>query len=217
VASQDDGGQSGADDRAARDALERRYRALLRAYPKAYREQRSEEIIGTLMDAARPGQTTPDWAQRVDLVLAGLRERLRAVTGGRTRPRAGVKTAWSWLTIAAAVLSTAILLAPLASTESCVANSPNDQMVCGTGHESLLGANGWIAVIGVSIPPLVCLTAALLARRWSSWLAVVLLLLFTLAGLASISLLLLPVTVAGIVIAARGERRHDDRSEGVVR
>jgi hypothetical protein len=39
--------------------LERRYRQLLRAYPVAWRQTREEEILGVLMDGARPGRRRP--------------------------------------------------------------------------------------------------------------------------------------------------------------
>lgn len=43
----------------ARDKLERRARALLRAYPAQYRQARGEEIIGTLLEATPPGRSFP--------------------------------------------------------------------------------------------------------------------------------------------------------------
>jgi DNA-directed RNA polymerase specialized sigma24 family protein len=58
------------------DPLARRYRTLLLAYPDSYRHQRGEELLGTLMDAARPGQRRPTAAEAADLVLGGLRQRL---------------------------------------------------------------------------------------------------------------------------------------------
>ncbi|GIJ45302.1 hypothetical protein Val02_21880 [Virgisporangium aliadipatigenens] len=56
-------------------ALERRYRRLLRAYPAGYRHERGDEIVGTLLDAAAPGQRRPDPRQAARLVMAGLRTR----------------------------------------------------------------------------------------------------------------------------------------------
>lgn len=40
-------------------SLEGRGRRLLRAYPPAYRAERGEEIIGTLLEASRPAVTGP--------------------------------------------------------------------------------------------------------------------------------------------------------------
>jgi len=48
--------------------LERRARWLLRAYPAAYRADRDEEIIGTLLETVPPGR---DWPPRRPLVTVG--------------------------------------------------------------------------------------------------------------------------------------------------
>lgn len=60
------------------DRLERRARWLLRAYPAAYRADRGEEIIGTLLDAVPPGRDWPPSRETVALVAAGLRARRAA-------------------------------------------------------------------------------------------------------------------------------------------
>lgn len=63
-------------DTQATDVLARRYRALLRAYPKAWREQRGDELLGTLLDAAEPGRRRPSARESASVVVQGLRERL---------------------------------------------------------------------------------------------------------------------------------------------
>jgi hypothetical protein len=60
------------------DRLERRARWLLRAYPAAYRADRGEEIIGTLLEAVPPGRDWPPSRETVALVAAGLRARRAA-------------------------------------------------------------------------------------------------------------------------------------------
>ena len=55
-------------------SAERVYRAALRAYPRAYRESRGEEIVATLLE---PHPDRVDLAEAASLVLAGLRERNR--------------------------------------------------------------------------------------------------------------------------------------------
>jgi len=55
--------------------LERRARWLLRAYPAAYRADRGEEIIGTLLEAVPPGRGWPPSRETVALAAAGLRAR----------------------------------------------------------------------------------------------------------------------------------------------
>ena len=60
--------------------LVRRARWLLRAYPAAYRANRGEEIIGTLLEAVPPGRDWPSSRETVALVAAGLRARRAAST-----------------------------------------------------------------------------------------------------------------------------------------
>lgn len=55
---------------ATTDPLERAYRRLLRWLPADYRAAREDEMIGVLLDAARPGQRRPDPADAADLVQA---------------------------------------------------------------------------------------------------------------------------------------------------
>jgi hypothetical protein len=67
--------------------IERRYRRLLRIYPRSYRLRRGEEMIATLLEGAAPGQTRPSRAERVDLYSGAAREwlgihALRGLDGG---------------------------------------------------------------------------------------------------------------------------------------
>lgn len=64
--------------------LERRYRRLLWAYPRAYRRHRGDEMVGTLLDAAAPGQCRPTAAEWRDLIGRGLRCRF-GIRGGWPR------------------------------------------------------------------------------------------------------------------------------------
>ena len=57
------------------DLLQRRYRRLLLAYPRAYRRRRGDELLGTLMELSRPGQRWPAPRQARALLVAGLRVR----------------------------------------------------------------------------------------------------------------------------------------------
>ncbi len=56
-------------------ALEERYRSLLRAYPASYRADRSGEMLDTLLEASRPGQSRPAARDVRALILGGLRAR----------------------------------------------------------------------------------------------------------------------------------------------
>jgi hypothetical protein len=118
--------------------LERRARALLRAYPAEYRHGRAEEIIGTLLEAAPPGRSFPP-AREAWSLLAGGRH-ARATRNRHPGAKANLRLALllgistclsfdfcqtpasvlgflpgggaSWLTIAGAALGLAVTLAP---------------------------------------------------------------------------------------------------------
>jgi hypothetical protein len=57
--------------------LERRCRWLLRAYPAWYRRKRSEEMLGTLLEASPRGRNWPSFRDARALVIGGLRVRGR--------------------------------------------------------------------------------------------------------------------------------------------
>ncbi|MFG1776832.1 GlsB/YeaQ/YmgE family stress response membrane protein [Micromonospora sp. NPDC049048] len=57
--------------------LERRYRRLLRAYPRRYQAERGGEIVATYLDLADPKRRWPSPHDALDLLGAGFRERLR--------------------------------------------------------------------------------------------------------------------------------------------
>lgn len=56
--------------------LEMRYRRLLVWYPTNYRHEYGEEIVGVLMEGAKPGQRFPRLADAADLVWSALVKRL---------------------------------------------------------------------------------------------------------------------------------------------
>ncbi|GII29910.1 hypothetical protein [Planotetraspora mira] len=58
-------------------ALERRYRNLLRAYPKVYRQWHGEELIGTLMAASDPEARRPALRETFALIAGGFAARAR--------------------------------------------------------------------------------------------------------------------------------------------
>ncbi|MGW4792200.1 hypothetical protein ACWEPC_07270 [Nonomuraea sp. NPDC004297] len=68
------------------DVLELRYRRLLRAYPKEYRAEHGEELIGTLMEAARPGAHRPSLPETLHLLVGGFTVRVRATRASGVPP-----------------------------------------------------------------------------------------------------------------------------------
>lgn len=59
------------------DSYERHCRLLARAYPLRYRQTRGEELIGTLLDLAKPEQARPTLHDSLDVVRGGVALRLR--------------------------------------------------------------------------------------------------------------------------------------------
>lgn len=67
--------------------LVRDYRRLVRLFPYSYRREHEAEMLGHLLDGARPDQSRPSWAERRDLVPAAVREWLLAPLGPTARER----------------------------------------------------------------------------------------------------------------------------------
>lgn len=67
---------------AAHAELERRYRRLLRLYPREFQARRGTEMLGVLMASARDGQTRPAPGDVADMVRGSLLMRLRGPRGG---------------------------------------------------------------------------------------------------------------------------------------
>jgi hypothetical protein len=67
---------------AAHAELERRYRRLLRLYPREFRATRGPEMLGVLMACARDGQTRPAPGDVADMIRESLLMRLRGPRGG---------------------------------------------------------------------------------------------------------------------------------------
>ncbi len=65
----------GPEDEVRMTALERHARWLLRCYPAAYRDERGEEIIGTLLEATPDGRTWPRARDIRALLFCGLKAR----------------------------------------------------------------------------------------------------------------------------------------------
>ena len=59
------------------DSLERRYRRLLALYPRSFRRDHEEEMLGVLMARARPDRTRPTAGDAIDLARSGAFMRIR--------------------------------------------------------------------------------------------------------------------------------------------
>jgi hypothetical protein len=73
------------------NALERRCRLLLRAYPAGYRHRRGEEILGTVLERVPADASWPPPREAGGLILGGMRA--RAAQGRREGRAAGLRQA----------------------------------------------------------------------------------------------------------------------------
>ncbi|HEY2508361.1 MAG TPA: hypothetical protein VGI58_17730 [Streptosporangiaceae bacterium] len=72
---------SGAVQSERRERLERSYRLVLAWYPKSFRHENGEEILGVLLASAEEGQTRIGVAESAALIRGALRMRLRPGPG----------------------------------------------------------------------------------------------------------------------------------------
>ena len=91
--------------------LERGYRRLLACYPRAFRRENADEIIGVLLATAAEDQRWVGLAESADLVRGALRMRLRPPG----RPPGAVRGAIR-LMCAGAVAAVAVLIAEIVTT-----------------------------------------------------------------------------------------------------
>lgn len=71
--------------------LERRYRRLLACYPRAFRRENGEEVLGVLLACAQQGQQRPGLAASVDLIKGAVRAWLRPAPGQPRNVRIAVR------------------------------------------------------------------------------------------------------------------------------
>ncbi|MDG4822646.1 hypothetical protein O7635_12375 [Asanoa sp. WMMD1127] len=84
--------------------LERRYRRLLLAYPRAYRRDRGDEMVTTLLEGAPPGRVRPPAGDVWDLLRGGLRQRFAPPHGrGYALVAVACAAAVAFLALSAAV------------------------------------------------------------------------------------------------------------------
>jgi hypothetical protein len=91
--------------------LERWYRRLLFAYPAGFRRERSDEVVSTLLSAAKPGRRAPSILDVVDLVVNGLRTRVRATRRTLAAPQTAEASRHAGLVILAVATAAAVALA----------------------------------------------------------------------------------------------------------
>jgi hypothetical protein len=96
-----------------REVLEHGYRRLLACYPREFRRENSDEILGVLLASAADGQRRVGVAEAADLIRGALRAWLRPVRQCPPPVRAAVR-----LMYAGAVLQLGILVTVIVSASS---------------------------------------------------------------------------------------------------
>ncbi|GAA0238321.1 hypothetical protein [Cryptosporangium japonicum] len=91
------------------NALERRYRRLLLAYPAEYRAERGDELVDTYLDTVAPDRRWPGLRDATDLLVGGARQHLRVRTASGFT--GGLSVAAVLALAAGSVLATIWLLA----------------------------------------------------------------------------------------------------------
>ena len=124
--------------------LETRYRRWLLVYPRVYRAQRGDEIVGLLLDTARVGQQRPAVRDVVDVIRHGLAMRL-AAGPALTRPETIASAAPLASAVAAGLAVVALIFGELPLYGPDPGYRPNEFMY------------GAFASVGVYLYPLVIL------------------------------------------------------------
>ncbi|MGH3305825.1 MAG: hypothetical protein ACRDOK_30040 [Streptosporangiaceae bacterium] len=153
--------------------LERRCRLLLQAYPSSYRQDRGEEIIGTLLEATPAGRSWPLASDIRGLAMGGLRARAaqnRRLTIAANLRVAALIGATAYL---AFISANELSFAVFGLTRSTVrAYRPALPLLVVGGLVGLAVALTWVSIrravqLAAVIPAAV---AVALAGPWGSWL-----------------------------------------------
>jgi hypothetical protein len=149
--------------------LERRCRLLLRVYPASYRQDRGEEIIGTLLEATPEGRSWPVARDVRGLAMGGLRA--RAALNRQQTTAANVR------------------IAVLIGAAAFLALSAEDELFFGAtqlGRVGVIGDRAWLMLLAGA------LFLAAVAVAWIGSRRALLLAVTTMAAIAAV----LPVAIA---------------------
>jgi hypothetical protein len=117
-------------------AIERHCRWLLVVYPRWYREERADEIVDTLLEAAGPNRSWPSSKDARALILAGLR--VRAGLQQRLTAGANVKQAL--------LLAAVLLLAEYSASDLGIVGAngvTSSRPCCSRGSTSCWASRPW--------------------------------------------------------------------------
>jgi hypothetical protein len=130
-------------------SLERGYRRVLMCYPKAFRQESGQEILGVLLATAGEGQRRVGLAESAALIRGGLRMRLRLTA----RPPRAVRGAVRLMCLGALVEAAAVvtIAATAGRVHAALAKAPG--LTAAQGHQiaSLLTVREVSAGVAVAV------------------------------------------------------------------
>jgi hypothetical protein len=173
--------------------LERAYRRLLTLYPRAFRREHGEEILGVLMAGSRGGRQRPGIAASADLIVSGLGMRLRS---RGPRPPQTVRAAVR-LMYAGAAATVVVLIVSLVSL-ALIGSGGSALRLAGRSQPLLVALVG--GTLGGVIVIALWLWLARSSSRGRSWARVVSTLLCALATVELISIFSGAQTVLGLIL-----------------
>lgn len=92
-----------------RERLERGYRRLLACYPRDFRSENEDELLGVLLSTAAEGQRRVGIAEAADLIRGALRARLRVPRTCPPAVRAAVRLMYAGAAVELGILVTVIV------------------------------------------------------------------------------------------------------------
>ncbi len=126
--------------------FEDRCRRLLRWYPPQHRREHEDEMLAVMLATARPGQRRPSRRETTDIIMGGIRVRLRRTFGRPSAPQ------WRDAFALTAVLGTILLLA---------------ESIGWVSFAAIQLSNGW--ALAIMVVPIVAFSTSALAAAVSLW------------------------------------------------
>ena len=130
-------------------SLERGYRRVLMCYPKAFRQESGQEILGVLLTTAREGQRRVGLAESAALIRGGLRMRVRLTARAPRAVRGAVRLMCLGALVEAAAVVT--IAATAGRVHAVLAKAPG--LTAAQGHQiaSLLTVREVSAGVAVAV------------------------------------------------------------------
>ena len=138
--------------------LERRYRRWLRWYPKSFRHEHEEEILGVLMAGGRADQCRPEPMECLDLVASAL--------GVRLRPRVPRSDRSAFAAVRLMYLGAVVEIAVTLTIVTTLADVKTSLLARDPGYT---GAQWHAEVAGAFEPLIVAAGIAVVFWLWMAW------------------------------------------------